>query len=181
MLSQEQKDRTPIDIYKLPCKYEKDGQMIFDADGKLMLDVRGWGYIQYLKPDPEKMQDDFGNYIAKVINEHLDKDRLIEDLSEERDSFRRECLRLKEDVVERDITIQEKKRELIPINTLKDRIKFLEGDKGTPEFFKLKEAIKFKDARIKALEEALRDAYEDASGAIKWEIELRIQKLLNTL
>ncbi len=54
--------------FKLPCKYDQEGQIIFDADGRMMLDVRGWGYIQYLKPNPEKIQDDFAQFVVDSIN-----------------------------------------------------------------------------------------------------------------
>lgn len=59
-------------------KYDPAGQMIFGGNKKtgdnLILDVRGWGTIQYMFKDPrdaQKFQDDFGQFVVDAINEKL--------------------------------------------------------------------------------------------------------------
>lgn len=56
---------------KFPVRYDDSG-IIMDADGKMLLQVRGWGWIQYLKGNSEKMQDDFGKKIADLINDKFE-------------------------------------------------------------------------------------------------------------
>jgi hypothetical protein len=54
--------------------YDKHGQMIFGQNGReLILDVRGWGAIHTNKEidNPEKFQDDLGEWIADAINQKL--------------------------------------------------------------------------------------------------------------
>lgn len=75
-------EKEGIAQFKLPCKYFPEGQMIFDADNQLMLDVRAWGFLQY-KPDGEKLQDGFGRYVAKAINELESKSKEVERLRED--------------------------------------------------------------------------------------------------
>jgi hypothetical protein len=61
-------------VIKYPVKFEKGCGMFFDADDKHFADVRGWGYIQYLKVDgvkPEELQDELGLFIQNAINEKL--------------------------------------------------------------------------------------------------------------
>ena len=53
---------------KWPCYYDKHSQFVFDQDGKMIIDIRGWGWIQKLGPDAEKMQDAFGERIVELIN-----------------------------------------------------------------------------------------------------------------
>lgn len=53
---------------KFPCYYDKDSQMIFDQEGRLICDVRGWGWIQKLGEDAEKMQDAMGEDICRLFN-----------------------------------------------------------------------------------------------------------------
>lgn len=65
------------------ARYDKPGQMIFgqteDGD-QLIVDVRGWGAIQYLFKNKngtydlnkaEKFQDELGQFITDAINEKL--------------------------------------------------------------------------------------------------------------
>jgi len=59
------------------AKYIPEGQMIFGGkkgDEQILLDVRGWGAIQYLFKDQKeagKFQDEFGQWVADAINEKL--------------------------------------------------------------------------------------------------------------
>lgn len=56
-----------IDYLKAPIEY-KHGYF-YTADGKMIAQVRGWGWIQY-KGDLEetaKLQDDIGEFIASAI------------------------------------------------------------------------------------------------------------------
>jgi len=55
---------------KYPVRYSSMGQYIYDADDKMIADVRGWGWIQKL-PQPEEVQDSMGQFIADAINEKL--------------------------------------------------------------------------------------------------------------
>ena len=59
-------------IIKYPVYYDSFGQMIFDKDNNLVCDIRCWGHIQYLT-DPEKKQDDMGQFITDAINDKLMK------------------------------------------------------------------------------------------------------------
>ena len=55
-----------------PFKYDDYGQMIFDKDNNLVVEIRGWGHIQHLD-NPQERQDDIGNLITHLLNEVLDK------------------------------------------------------------------------------------------------------------
>lgn len=57
---------------KAPVRYSALGTYIYDADDKMIADVRGWGWIQKL-PNPEDTQDNIGNFIADAINEKLER------------------------------------------------------------------------------------------------------------
>ena len=57
-----------------PVEYSENGTYIYGADGLMIADVRGWGWIQKLK-DPEKTQDEIGEFIAQAINEKLERER----------------------------------------------------------------------------------------------------------
>jgi hypothetical protein len=63
--------------FKFPVEYSSFGTYIYDADDKMIADVRGWGWIQKLK-NPEDKQDALGKFIADAINEKLEKERLNE-------------------------------------------------------------------------------------------------------
>lgn len=60
--------------------YDEAGQMIWgnNKDGEqLILNVRGWGKIQYMFKTLEeamKFQDDMGRFITEAINEKLEND-----------------------------------------------------------------------------------------------------------
>ena len=55
------------EVYKFPLKYDEYGQNILDQDNNLVLNLRGWGHIQYVE-EPEKTQDDIGRFICEAIN-----------------------------------------------------------------------------------------------------------------
>lgn len=57
------------EVYKFPLKYDDYGQKIFDQDNVLVVEVRGWGHIQYLGKNPEQLQDEIGQFICDAINE----------------------------------------------------------------------------------------------------------------
>lgn len=52
---------------KLPIKFDKIGGYFFDADNRMIAQMRGWGWIQY-KENPEQIQDEIGQYIADCVN-----------------------------------------------------------------------------------------------------------------
>lgn len=53
-----------------PVRYDSNGTYIWDANDKMIADVRGWGWMQKLK-NPEQIQDDIGEFIAQAVNEKL--------------------------------------------------------------------------------------------------------------
>lgn len=55
---------------KFPCYYDQGSQFVFDQDGKMLVDIRGWGWIQKLGNQGEAgaMQDAFGLKICELIN-----------------------------------------------------------------------------------------------------------------
>ena len=61
---------------KLPLRYDSEGQYVFDADNKMILEIRGWGWIQKLKKEEigksqAEFQDDLAKYIVTLLNEGL--------------------------------------------------------------------------------------------------------------
>lgn len=62
--------KMPDIMIKSPVRYERRGTYIFDADGNMVANVRGWGRISYME-DPEEKQDKMGEFIAQAINEKL--------------------------------------------------------------------------------------------------------------
>lgn len=57
-----------------PVKYSDLGTYIYDANDKMIADVRGWGWIQKL-PNPEKVQDGIGQFIVDAINEKIEREQ----------------------------------------------------------------------------------------------------------
>ena len=61
--------------FKPPFKYDGMGQCVFDNDGQLILDMRGWGFLTGtggLGYDAEKaasIQDKIGERITQIMNE----------------------------------------------------------------------------------------------------------------
>lgn len=53
-------------LLKAPFRYDDYGQMIFDGNGNLVLDVRMWGMLQR-ESDGQKLQNDFGRMIAEIL------------------------------------------------------------------------------------------------------------------
>lgn len=58
-----------------PLRYDAMGQMLFDADTNLVVDVRGWGHFQHLGPTGKVMQDTFGFALAEAFNEKYYKSK----------------------------------------------------------------------------------------------------------
>ncbi|MCK5492484.1 MAG: hypothetical protein KAJ14_05170 [Candidatus Omnitrophica bacterium] len=55
---------------KLPVKSDNMGLYIFDADGNMVMQVRGWGRLQYLgEKEGIKAQVLIGNAFAEAFNE----------------------------------------------------------------------------------------------------------------
>lgn len=59
---------------KFPVTYSPLGTYIDDADGKMIADVRGWGWIQKLD-NSEQVQDDIGQFIVDALNEKHERDK----------------------------------------------------------------------------------------------------------
>jgi hypothetical protein len=53
---------------KFPCYFDEGSGFILDQDGKMICEIRGWGWIQKLGADAEAMQDEFGRKICELIN-----------------------------------------------------------------------------------------------------------------
>lgn len=57
---------------KPPFRYDNDGQMIFDSNNTMVLDVKGYGYIaagvQYNHCEACAIQDEFGEFTANALN-----------------------------------------------------------------------------------------------------------------
>lgn len=56
-----------LQIYDKPFYYDDMGQMIFDRNNKMVLEVRGWGALQKLKNWVE-IQDQIWEEIVKLLN-----------------------------------------------------------------------------------------------------------------
>ena len=59
-------EKEVLEKFKLPLKYS--GQYIFDDNGNMAAQVRGWGYLQYYSNAVE-LQDTLGEMIAASFNE----------------------------------------------------------------------------------------------------------------
>jgi hypothetical protein len=44
------------------------GTWISDANGHHILDIRGWGFIQYLGEGAEELQDAIANWVVETLN-----------------------------------------------------------------------------------------------------------------
>jgi len=48
---------------------------ISDQNNHHILDVRGWGFIQYLGDGAEKLQDDIGQWVVDTLNKEYDSNK----------------------------------------------------------------------------------------------------------
>lgn len=53
-----------------PFRYDAMGQAVVDRENSLVLDVRGWGRIQYLD-NAERRHDAIGRMLARMLNERV--------------------------------------------------------------------------------------------------------------
>lgn len=71
---------------KLPIKYIPEGGIIVDDDDKMLLEVRGWGWItnrskKLLGCEPQEFQDSFALKIVELLNAGLiDTDFIEKDI-----------------------------------------------------------------------------------------------------
>lgn len=61
---------------KLPLRYISEGGYIFDSENKMVLEIRGWGWIQKLKKEEigksqSEFQDDLAKLVVTLLNEGL--------------------------------------------------------------------------------------------------------------
>jgi len=62
--------------FKPPFRYDSEGQKVFDSEGNMVADIRGWGYLTGrggldLSPDiAEKVQDEMGLRVAMLLTEN---------------------------------------------------------------------------------------------------------------
>ena len=57
-----------------PVSYSDLGVYINDAQGKMIADIRGWGWMEKFD-NPEGLQDSVGRFIADAINEKLSEEQ----------------------------------------------------------------------------------------------------------
>jgi len=57
--------------YRSPFRYDNTGQMIFDANNQMCLDVRGAGRVGY-EEWPDEIQDLFGKLVVDALNEKFE-------------------------------------------------------------------------------------------------------------
>lgn len=67
------------DLIKFPIKYDINGTHLFDAENKMVAQVRGWGYLQY-QENPELKQDFIGKWIEEKLNSEAEIDLLKEEI-----------------------------------------------------------------------------------------------------
>lgn len=56
-----------LQVYQKPFHYDDMGQFIFDANSKMVAQVRGWWDIKY-QDDPAELQDAIGTEIVWLLN-----------------------------------------------------------------------------------------------------------------
>ena len=59
--------KTIFDIITPPFKYDDYGQMIFDSDNNLVVNIRMWGLLSK-EPNATELQDGFGKLLAETLN-----------------------------------------------------------------------------------------------------------------
>jgi hypothetical protein len=64
--------RTVADLYVLPFSYDPNDQSVRDANNERVLDIRGWGRIQYIDPSG-KLQDEVGQHVATTLTSYWTK------------------------------------------------------------------------------------------------------------
>ena len=67
-MSNEELLKPVLETIKWPVYYDQGSQFVFDQDGRMICDIRGWGWIQKLGPDAGAMQDALGQNITDHIN-----------------------------------------------------------------------------------------------------------------
>lgn len=48
---------------------------VSDQNGHHILDIRGWGFIQYLGEGAEKLQDDIGQWVVDTLNKEYESNK----------------------------------------------------------------------------------------------------------
>lgn len=69
------KEKFPLGVDTLskctkPFFYDEMGQSVWDSVGHMIIDVRGWGWIQKLD-NAEKRQDQVGQMFADFLNKNI--------------------------------------------------------------------------------------------------------------
>lgn len=62
-------------VIKFPVAHALDGYL-HDADGNMVANIRGWGWIQYL-PKSAKVHDAWIKFVVDAINEKAKRDGLL--------------------------------------------------------------------------------------------------------
>lgn len=61
-----------LETLRGPLRYDSGSQVVLDYKGEVILDLRGWGYIQYMSQAANR-QDAIGELIADLLNKELAK------------------------------------------------------------------------------------------------------------
>lgn len=70
-----------LNTLKFPVRYDRLQQTIWDADGLMVCDIRGWGKLQFMNKSEDR-QDAIGELISNLLNtyhriEHSDLDKKL--------------------------------------------------------------------------------------------------------
>lgn len=58
------------EAYRFPFEYNDGSQQIFDADARLVLDIRGWGWLlKFGETEAITIQDNLGKLIVNFLNQ----------------------------------------------------------------------------------------------------------------
>ncbi|SKB49517.1 hypothetical protein SAMN05660776_1398 [Salegentibacter holothuriorum] len=79
MMSLSGKNNLALETLKFPVNYDSRNQTIWDANGMMVCDIRGWGKIQFMRKSEDR-QDAIGDLIANLLNKyHRNKNAKIDE------------------------------------------------------------------------------------------------------
>lgn len=64
--------RRIFEVYRPPFKYDQNGQYVFDIHNHMVVDIRGWGYLQRFT-DGEQIQDNVGRLVTELLNKEYER------------------------------------------------------------------------------------------------------------
>ena len=78
-------------IFQPPFKYDDYGQMIFDKNNHLVINIRGWGRLQK-EENAEELQDQFGKDVAEALNNFVQQRLSAEPTDIKTSDSRKRCV-----------------------------------------------------------------------------------------